>query len=503
MKFTVTGRYPSRRLTEGAYLTWDNWNDYSYYTLFGLLYVDNKLDRHDIGAVKIGYVEMPARVHPLKEGDIFDHLPAHFFSLGTDATYYENLNELGHEIRNNILDGLNDIAKNPEQYDLAIKQNVTQTSLLRSLSPRTVTGQFKRICNGGALLTNYNFSFKTPRTSRFKSFSLKFDVIAKAKPPTNIHVLIGRNGVGKTHLINQMINSLLSDKEERDSYGEFSFEDELDIQFANLVSVSFSAFDESEPKPEQKDKTKGLLYYYIGLKKLSKKQVTENEPKSTVMLRDEFFENLKECTIEPKKEYWKEAITKLESDTHFQNSQIKALIDVPEAEWKKEGLSIFKRLSSGHKIILLTITRLISVLQEKTLVIIDEPEAHLHPPLLSAFIRTISDLLTKTNGVAIIATHSPVILQEVPRNCAWKLRRSGTETTPERLRTESFGENVGILTSEVFGLEVTSSGFYNILEDQVETGKSYEDIIIEFKGQIGMEGKAILMALIANRDQNV
>lgn len=47
--------------------------------------------------------------------------------------------------------------------------------------------------------------------------------------------------------------------------------------------------------------------------------------------------------------------------------------------------------------------------------LIDEPEGHLHPPLLSAFVRALSELLVNRNGVAIIATHSPVVLQEVPR----------------------------------------------------------------------------------------
>lgn len=62
---------------------------------------------------------------------------------------------------------------------------------------------------------------------------------------------------------------------------------------------------------------------------------------------------------------------------------------------------------------------------------LDEPESHLHPPLLSAFIRSLSELLILRNGVAIIATHSPVILQEVPKRCAWILNRSGISAKAE------------------------------------------------------------------------
>ena len=79
-------------------------------------------------------------------------------------------------------------------------------------------------------------------------------------------------------------------------------------------------------------------------------------------------------------------------------------------------------MSSGHKIILLTVVNLVNFVEEKTLVIMDEPEEHLHPPLVSAFIRALSELMSYRNGVAIIATHSPVIVQEVPRRCVWKIR---------------------------------------------------------------------------------
>ncbi|MEK5757114.1 AAA family ATPase, partial [Acinetobacter variabilis] len=75
---------------------------------------------------------------------------------------------------------------------------------------------------------------------------------------------------------------------------------------------------------------------------------------------------------------------------------------------------LFGQLSSGHKIVLLILTRLVETVDEATLVLIDEPESHLHPPLLSAFMSALTELLEDRNGVAIIATHSPVVVQEVP-----------------------------------------------------------------------------------------
>ena len=166
----------------------------------------------------------------------------------------------------------------------------------------------------------------------------------------------------------------------------------------------------------------------------------------------------------------------------------------------KEAERKFLKMSSGHAIVLLTMTKLVETVEEKTLILMDEPECHLHPPLLSAFTRALSDLLLKKNAVAIIATHSPVILQEVPKSCVWNIRRSGDLNSFERLENETFGENTGVLTREVFGLEVTKSGYYDLLAQAVKEGKSYKKILREYNAQIGFEGRAILHALINNKN---
>lgn len=160
-------------------------------------------------------------------------------------------------------------------------------------------------------------------------------------------------------------------------------------------------------------------------------------------------------------------------------------------------------MSSGHAIILLTITKLVEKVDEKTLVLMDEPESHLHPPLLSAFTRALADLLTNRNGVAIIATHSPVILQEVPRDCVWKLRRNGLVANADRPENETFAENVGVLTREVFQLEVTKSGFHDLLARSVSLDKSFEAIMAEYGGKIGFEGQAVLRSLLSTRDKGM
>lgn len=494
MKIKVLNRFgkPTYNASSTIFLTWDNWNDFSFYTLFGIMFVDECSVTHEIGSIKIGFFGQEENVRVFSIGNEFDGLDERYFSLGQSDLYYSNLNKLGDNIRDLILESLNDIAKNDELYERAIKERVTRTSFFRTVSPSTVKSQYKRIALGGVRLTEYDFRFIAPKIRKDSSnFNLSFRIKPESFPPTNIHVLIGRNGVGKTHLTNNMISTLLDEKQEQS--GIFEFQNEEENEFANLISVSFSAFDDMAPRPEIKDKTKGLQYSYIGLKHIESIKENTIGTKSSVKLKNEFYKSLYYCRSS-KKIRWKAGIEMLESDPNFKDADIKYLIDIEnDDEFKKQVFSIFNRLSSGHKIVLLTITRIIETLQEKSLVLIDEPEAHLHPPLLSAFIRALSELLMSTNGVAIIATHSPVILQEVPKSCAWKLRRTGAEAISERLMTETFGENVGVLTNEVFGLEVTNSGFYKLLDKVAKEKNSYREVLDYFGGQLGMEAKAILM----------
>ena len=195
----------------------------------------------------------------------------------------------------------------------------------------------------------------------------------------------------------------------------------------------------------------------------------------------------------------------LESDPVFAHSELRSLIN-EVAFQSNNSLEVpvrktFERLSSGHQVIMLTLVQLIAHLTERTFVVLDEPENHLHPPLLAAFVRALSELLINYNGVALVATHSPVILQEVPRRCVWKLNRNGNEITASRLEIESFGAAIGALTREVFGLEVRQSGFHKMLAEAVDKGLSYDEILVLFNNELGDEALILLQTLILLRDR--
>ena len=229
----------------------------------------------------------------------------------------------------------------------------------------------------------------------------------------------------------------------------------------------------------------------------------EMPPKSEHDLAKDFIESYTSCLSQPNKTMrLGNALNILESDSNFAEMDLLDLLKLPQKIAAEKANDLFKRMSSGHSIVLLTITKLVDLIEEKTLVLMDEPESHLHPPLLSAFTRALSDLLHDRNAVAIIATHSPVVLQEVPKSCVWKLTRIRSEGRQDRPERETFGENVGVLTREVFGLEVEKSGYHSMLASSVNSGKSFDEILEEYNDQLGAEAQAILRSMINTRSSD-
>ncbi|HEX6041208.1 AAA family ATPase [Longimicrobium sp.] len=498
------GEKPAFSGSAGACLLMDDWNDwFTYQTLFSLVVFDASGQRRDIGSVKIGAFgmtkEQPRPNLPMR----FDTLSTRFFSVGQDDSYYEVLNELEPELRDRVLNGLRDLAVADEEFlNRALQEHVTDTSLLRSVSEMTVRRQFRRIARGDARLTKYSIVYQMVGTHEQAEppLRIQFDVEPESHPPTNIHVLIGRNGVGKTHLMNSMTKALVIPNPEPESGAFITIDDPFGQgeKFAGLVAVSFSAFDTSEPLAAMSPPTTGFRYTYVGLQKTA----PEKGPRTPSELTLEIVKSVYNFHKDARLLRWRRALKMLESDPMFADAEIASIpVEGKAAQWTERSFPVFHRLSSGHKIVLLTITKLVETVEERTLVLMDEPEAHLHPPLLSAFVRALSDLLVQRNGVAIIATHSPVVLQEVPRRCVWKLYRAQADMSAERPERETFGENVGVLTSEVFGLEVTQAGFHNMLAESVNKSRSYEAVLGKFNMELGTEARAIVRALVAE-EQN-
>jgi hypothetical protein len=491
-----------------AFLVFDNWDDWGKFrTQFQLVVFNHEGVKLLPGSVKIGEFGLQAATAPeIKPGfraptlkNEFEALDKDHFSLGTNETYYETLNRLSVDLRDRVLKGLNDCAFDLHLFERAKDELVMRESLLRDISIENVQHRYHRLALGDARLTEFWFEYAFPGASENAPPRpvLTFHVKPHSEPPTNVHVLIGRNGVGKTQCLQRIARALLTSDAASGELRQVG-QNRTDWAFAGLVFVSFSAFDQFRLPDAKRSDIRPAM---VSLRFSPTLEEMEPKTKTPAELARDFYDSFVQCREGLKALRWQAAIKTLENDPLFAEVEIGSLLTMSERELLSEAERMFLTLSSGHAIVLLTITKLVDLVDERTLVLLEEPEGHLHPPLLSAFIRALADLLIKRNGVAIIATHSPVVLQEVPRSCVTLLRRAGNVAIAEEATIETFGENVGVLTREVFGLEVTTAGFHQLLRHAVEIEHlDYQGVVDHFGGQLGAEARAIARALISERD---
>lgn len=503
MTFKVTTSWPATAPAGTLLLLLDRWNDWwQYRTQYSMYFVNETGAPIYIGTTKIlnlshTYVadDRPTW-SALAEGE-YETLPQDFVSVGQDADLYVNLHErFGQVETTKVLTALRDFAVNQELFEELRLRAGVHNSLMRSVTAYSVRRQYPRLIQFGDVKASFDFTFiRASLNDLAPPLVLDFEVVGGSTPPTNVHVLIGRNGAGKTSTLMSMGRYILGPSEQSETDGYIPHNG-VPLEVANLVYVAFSAFD-SPSLPVADDRENfAVPYAYVGLQSLSK--AGELVTQTPDALAKQFADSAWLVATSKSHDTWVAVLTNLESDPIFAAAGVTGLAALwnensEETEFTNSALALYRRLSSGHKIVLLTVTRLVETVSEQTLVLMDEPEGHLHPPLLSAFTRTLSDLMRDKSGIAIIATHSPVVLQEVPRKAAWRIRRTGTVVQGRRPVMETFGENVGVLTNSVFGLEVSDSGFHRLIIEAAKKYQNYEAVMEHFGHELGFEARGILL----------
>lgn len=539
MFIKIISNYLDAKEENTLYLTYSHYDDYGYCTTYNVYVCSGKIIPKSLGIVKIGCKDLDLKakkgqshngfasysVNEILKIDPISGLNDEFYSLGQSIDYYRDINDCFGEKSKEVYKAMKDIAFNFEHFQHLYSEHepCLINSLMRDLHYPNVE-QFHRISVGDALLTKYDFMFS------YGESSMEFQVDPNSTPPSNIHVLIGRNGVGKTRLLYNLACKFLKEMSievDAKKSTKYSVDDCLVLNnnktsFAGIVGVSFSVFDdgfssiyplyssaESIDKEEIDDFNK--KYKYIGLMKRTelkdgkpdlkiKNNKEENSNyiiKTIVDFTNEYIEILKSISkVDYKKRLYQEICQDLETDVMFSehnySSIIRNFFDNPlETNNVKE---YFRKLSSGHMIIVLSLTELCNFIHEKTIVLIDEPEIHLHPPLLSTYIRTLSILLRKRNAVAIIATHSPIVLQEVPKTCVTKVERIGGQMIFNRPNIETFASGTDQLTRDIFGYEIIKTGFYKLLQENLCS--NFDKTLDLFENHVGSLGQIMIQGLL-------
>jgi hypothetical protein len=494
MKFRVVegfgtyGRLPHETL---VILRRDSWDDFRFKTSFQVEVVRQVGDPVHLGLVKILRAGQLTGLTPF-EANEFEALGDDYCSLGQDIEYYEKLAALADEERVVFLRSIRDAATDTEIAATFESEEGWGTSLLRFGQAEHTLASASSLFDGTAPSEGVvSFTHR----SRDLDAEICFDFDDSNALPGRCKVLIGYNGVGKTRLLADLARGTSKVGQSPELHGE------TESLFSAVVAVSYSAFDTFELPPsagptnnargdtDYASTTTYFGYTYCGLRRLENGQAS-SQLKSIHELTVELSSAFRTaCTRDSNA--LSQALGDLELDPSFGRSGLRL------SEWVEVGELPYEKLamlSAGQKIVINIVVQLAAHLRKRSLVLIDEPETHLHPSLLAALLRGTQRLLDGFDSFAIIATHSPVVLQEVPAKDVQVIERFGTIVRAASPQLETFGAGLGELTHEAFGLDNSVSDYRTVIR---ELAKKLSLDELEELFPLGLSSQARALALRA------
>ena len=435
----------------------DDWDDYSYETIFLLVYINN-IQKRKIGLVKIG------RDNALKTREIlpteFLYLEKGFVSLGQSNNYYTALSDLFGKMLPSILYSLKDAAFFSEVSEDFENLDVFKQSLIRTDEAERVHRIIKPMIQGADLEDLYSFEFSFCPKYADTAVPIPFQFTANGPIPKRMTAIIGKNGAGKT----QLLTTLPLEIAKKNS--------ELLIPrkpiYSKIIAVSYSTFDNFElPK-----KTSDFNYVYCGLRD------EQGNIRSKQGQLQKFHNTWKKIEKLGRLKKWKRIISNF-----IEVDLIDFFIKVsPEDSAKLYFDQLgFKEaresLSSGQSIVLFVVSEIVANIRLDSLLLFDEPETHLHPNAISQLMNGIAQLIDEFDSFCIIATHSPIIIQEMFSRDVLIISREENVPSVKNIGVESFGENLSVITEEIFGNRTIPKHYENILTRLVIKHKNYDDVL--------------------------
>ena len=550
LQFSVAA--PSRGTPSKAapvVLQQDRWDDFGFKTQYHVYYFDVEGDAF-IGNVKIlrkgqtisSSSELP--VGPLAP------LSDEFCSLGQSLDYYERLANLPREVRDEILRFLRDSLAFPEHAAGFTGEEGWRVSVTRDLDiPNYVPLARTLLERDYSALPSMELKLTFEMAGWSAPLVLDFDAsnaqgggeyrdggyVSFAKLPERVAVVTGRNGSGKSTLLARLARVLYASQAERrrELMMRLGTIDPVGIGFSRIITVAYSAFDTFDvpgTNPEDRRQIISDLrqgsgrYVFAGLRDIGREleerldedgrdidEADDSEPidlfsldrlkrtylKSADQLADEYVRTIKRIVDQDREPLLRRALDIILRDPSFSEADQSVV-----APLESDARETFMGWSTGHKIVMHIVATLVAYSQPKAIVLMDEPESHLHPPLLAALMHAVRVILDKQDAFAVIATHSPVVAQETLGKHVFRINRSEGVVTIIPAQIETYGESIGEITNEVFGLTAGVADFHATLRNMVvEQRLSVEQINARFDNKMSLQARAYVMSLISSREE--
>lgn len=487
MKFYVTKNTPKKidaALLPAVHLRVDNWDDFGTKCQFYMTFFAESQKLFDLGYVKILHAESGRTKLP----EAFEELDEQYISLGQTLDFYLEMRvACGEKQSIEILNALRDISWQPPVAEPFEEKSSFRNSLLRESAAQKARRFGQAVISGNDISERYSFIYKNTISGAKEETECNFDLDAYDELPGRIVGIIGRNATGKTQYLSDLAKDLVhikvrSEKSSKQRDEKFIPQRPL---FNRLITVSYSAFDQFV-----RPKSKQVSYVYCGIR--NEKGVLSKQHLTKV-----YSENLKRIRKLGREEDWlffmREILGERSEDlvAHLKDEIFGSNIE-------NESLSL---LSSGQAILTNFITSLVAWLDRDSLVLFDEPETHLHPNAVASLFNVFNAMLGRYKSYAILATHSPLVIQELPRKRVIVFNREGFYTTANNIPIETFGENVAELSRHVFETNSVPSYYREVLTKLSKSNK-FDDVMEMFDGKLSMNAQSFLMSQYMGGDDD-
>lgn len=455
----------------------DDWNDYSYRTSCDAFIFLSATDRPiSLGGVRImykGQIEGPWVFEHWKDQS-FTMLPDNHVALGRSMEFYENLHGVDDELALEILHSMRDAAIDHARWDRFKGDPCFVISLLRETSlgieMRDRVPQLFGLHT--ELIDVFDYSVRLPGAPA--DHRITFDFSSHYEIPHRVMLLVGPNGTGKTQLLANLAIALTGVTQRNAAEGEEDRRRTAVLKrrgsgiveplpsIYQVIAISFNAFDKfeiPEPHPEAQ-----IRYTYSGIRHPDGRILTEDG--LVVAIKDA----LSRMDVERRVVFAAALERVLGPETADE------LID-REGKVQTSTDRFYIQRSAGQRIVLNTLTHLIANLRSRSLVLLDEPETHLHPSLITTLISEILGLLAVFSSYAVIATHSPLIAQQVPSERIRILRRAEGEVHVNTPTIECFGENLSEISNVLFETREFERDYTSVLDELLKQNSNNPELV--------------------------
>jgi predicted ATPase len=479
--------------------------DAGFQTTFKLSFLESPGEEVPVGTVKIIRRGQQSGRTPLEP--TFENLGPQYASLGAELDYYSVLLDVAGPAAMAVLDGLADIAIDPQRRVTFENEEGFRSSLTRFTPAKVALDEAASLFSvtgpGPAAQFSEEFTFRTSVGG--DDFPVTFSFVSNTDLPDRISVIIGPNGSGKTRLLSNLALAAFDTPGEGETvrWGQF----DGPVGFSRILAFSYSAFDDfavpAENRTERETFTKRatrLGYQYFGLRDLRKTAAGDSQSSAPLKTGRQISDDFR--LAESAARQYGDGLLTACLETLFEDPSFAAAgyrsPKAGQSSGPQDLKRVFREASTGHKFVLLMTAQLAAHLRPGTLVLVDEPESHLHPPLLATFLTVLRLLLARRDARAIVATHSPFVVQETPARHVRIMTRQVSRTSVDAPAIETFGEDIGTISREVFRLDSRAGAYVDTLR-KLAMEYSLDHIESLFENGMSAQGRSFVMAVQARR----